>query len=219
MLSVKFVLPVAGTAVILLAIIALAQRRGNQSSSLPSPRTDTEKKIIDTLADVMRKRETYLNVPIEDGKALRLLAEAAGAKNIVEVGTSTGYSGLWFCLALQSTGGHLTTFELDHGRAAMARSHFDQAGVGGLVTIVEGDAHQNLKRLHDPIDVAFIDAEKDGYVDYLNQILPLVRPGGLILAHNIGMAPDYVRAVTSNPALETIFYREGAGLGITLKKR
>jgi len=138
---------------------------------------------------------------------------------VVEIGTSTGYSGLWFCLAIEKTGGHLTTFEIDHYRAGMAGHHFQQAGVEKLVTLVEGDAHAEVAKLKGPIDVAFIDADKGGYVDYLNKLLPLVRPGGLILAHNVDMVPEYVKAVTSNPDLETIFYMQGAGLAVTLKKR
>ena len=86
------------------------------------------------------------------------------------------------------------------------------------VTVVEGDAHMEVTKLQGTIDVAFIDADKDGYMDYLNKLLPLVRPGGLILAHNVDMVPDYVRAVTTNADLETIFYMEGGGLAITLKK-
>ena len=88
-----------------------------------------------------------------------------------------------------------------------------------MVTIVEGDAHQNVTRLKEPIDVLFIDADKEGYTDYLNKLLPLVRPGGLILAHNINMASEYVKAISSNPDLDTVFYMQGHGLGITLKKR
>lgn len=68
------------------------------------------------------------------------------------------------------------------------------------------------------IDLAFIDADKEGYVDYLNKLLARLRQGGLILAHNVDMVPDYVHAVTTNPDLETIFYMEGAGLAVTLKK-
>ena len=151
--------------------------------------------------------------------ALRLLTEAANAKSVVEIGTSTGYSGLWFCLALRATGGHLTTFEIDHGRAEQARQHFKAAAVEDLVTIVEGDAHQQITKLKFPIDVVFIDADKEGYVDYLNKVLPLIRPGGVLLAHNVEMVPDYVKSITTNSALETIFYREGAGLAISLKKR
>lgn len=189
------------------------------STEPPHPRNQAERRILSVLDGIVKSHQAYMSVPLEDGRALRLFTEAAGAKNVVEFGTSTGYSGLWFCLALQATGGHLTTFEMDRGRAAMARGHFQEAGVEKLVTIVEGDAHKNAASLKGPIDVAFLDADKGGYVDYLNRVLPLLRPGGLILAHNIEMTPDYVRAVTTNPDLETIFYSQGGGLGVTVKKR
>jgi caffeoyl-CoA O-methyltransferase len=55
--------------------------------------------------------------------------------------------------------------------------------------------------------------------DYFNKLLPLLRPGGLILAHNVKMVPDYMKAVTAHAALETVFYTQGAGLAVTLKKR
>ncbi|MBI4905617.1 MAG: class I SAM-dependent methyltransferase [Acidobacteria bacterium] len=194
-------------------------RRGAVLTNQPQARNDAEKRILTTMEGIVASHNNYLSVPVSDGMALRLLAEAAGAKNIVEVGTSTGYSGLWLCLALRSTGGHLTTFELDHGRATMAAGHFKEAGVDKLVTIIEGDAHANVTKLKGPIDLVFIDADKEGYLDYLTKLLPLVRPGGLILAHNIDSATDYVQAVSRNPELETIFYMQGGGLGVTVKKR
>jgi predicted O-methyltransferase YrrM len=180
---------------------------------------DSEKKIIAVLDRMIKSHEAYLSVPIQDGKALRLLTEATGVKNVVEVGTSTGYSGLWLCLALQTTNGHLTTFEIDHQRASMAQAYFKEAGVEKMVTIIESDAHEQVAKLKRLIDVVFIDADKSGYVDYLNKLLLLVRPGGLILAHNVDMVPDYVKAVTTSTDLETIFYMEGGGLSVTLKKR
>jgi predicted O-methyltransferase YrrM len=193
--------------------------RGQSPISQPQARNDAEKRILGTLEKIVNNHKTYLSVPMQDGMALRLLAEVAGVKEAVEVGTSTGYSGLWLCLALRSTGGHLTTFELDRERASMAAEHFREAGVDNLVTIVEGDAHANVAKLKGPIDLVFIDADKEGYVDYLNRLLPLVRPGGLILAHNIDTAGDYIKAVSSNATLETIFYMQGGGLGVTVKKR
>src|ERR1035437_6900744 len=200
-------------------IVAFSQRGPRGGGGLPLANSEPEKKVLAVLDEAQRTGSMYLNVPVTDGRMLRLLTEAAGAKNVVEIGTSTGLSGLWLCLALQKTGGKLTTFEYDAGRAATAREHFKKAGVDPLVTVVEGDAHQTIARLKEPIDVLFIDADKEGYVDYLKKLLPLVRPGGLILAHNVDMVADYNRLVTSNRALETLFYMEGGGLGITLKKR
>jgi predicted O-methyltransferase YrrM len=131
-----------------------------------------------------------------------------------------GMSGLWTSLALLATGGKLMTFELDPGRAGEARKHFEQAGMDKSITVVVGDAHANLsKHIRGPVDFVFIDAEKEGYVDYLNQMLPRVRPGGLILAHNTNLVPDYIKAVTSHAELETLFYINGNGLSISLKKR
>lgn len=216
--------------IVLLAIVsssvcASAQRRGGGRGVAPDSeqyppiaRTASEKKILATIDEAVKAGALYANVPAADGRLLRLLTEAANAKHVVEIGTSTGISGLWFCMALEKTGGKLTTFEYDSGRAAIAKKHFKEAGVDRLVTLVEGDAHQTVAQLKAPIDVVFIDADKEGYVDYLNKLLPLVRPGGLILAHNTNMVPDYVKSVTGNADLETVFYMQGAGLAVTLKK-
>ncbi len=185
----------------------------------PLAKTDSERRILSTLEAIVKAGETYANVPAADGRMLRVLTEAVNAKNVIEIGTSTGISGLWFCLALQKTGGRLTTFEIDPRRAAAARAHFQSAGVAPIVTLIEGDAHHNILRLKDPIDLLFIDAEKPGYSDYFRKLLPLVRPGGLILAHNVNMVPEYMKEVRADPDLETVVYMRGEGLAITLKKR
>jgi len=202
---------------------AWCQRRGSRESAgvaevAALASSDAEKRILSTLEAARKAGEIYMNVSVSDGR-LRVLAEGSGAKNIVEIGTSTGLSGLWLSLALQRKGGRLITFEVDSGRAAAARANFKQAGVDALVTIVEGDAHRTISRLKEPIDVLFIDADKPGYIDYLRKLQPLVRPGGLILAHNVYMAPDYLQAVTTSPQLETVFAGDGQALAITLKKR
>jgi predicted O-methyltransferase YrrM len=190
----------------------------------PVAATDTEKKILAVLSG-MRRNESrgMMNVPAEDGRLLRLLAEAVGAKHVVEIGTSNGYSGIWFCLALRTTGGKLTTYEIDARRAGLARQNFKQAGVDNLVTLIEGNAHDEVPKLDEPIDVIFLDADKEGYIDYLEKLLPHLRPGGLILAHNMNTRqadPRYVKAITTTPDLETLFlHMDGAGVGVTLKKR
>ena len=195
----------------------------NPTLGPPMAHTEQEKNILSVLDDMDKnQRRGMMNVPIEDGRLLRLLAEAIGAKHVVEIGTSNGYSGIWLCLALQTTGGKLTTYEIDARRAALARENFKRAGVDQIVTVVEGDAHQEVTKLNESIDLLFLDADKPGYIDYLEKLLPKVRPGGLVVAHNmVGQAdPGYIKAITTNPALETAFlHMEGAGVGVTLKKR
>jgi caffeoyl-CoA O-methyltransferase len=220
-----------GLAVIVIlstASVAFGQPAGaGEASALskpPRPKNDAEAKVLALIDEMTRDRsQRHLSVSFDDGRLMRQLAEAVGAKRVVEVGTSTGYSGLWFALALRSTGGKLLTHELDPGRVRQARDNFKKAGVDDLVTVIEGDAHETVKQHKDPIDILFLDADKEGYIDYLEKLLPLVRPGGLILAHNMRSPrpdPRYIEAITTNPDLDTSFVlMEGSGMGITLKKR
>jgi predicted O-methyltransferase YrrM len=177
------------------------------------PKTEAEKKILDVLEDMYQnQRRGMMNVSPEDGRLLRLLTETTGAGQVVEIGTSNGYSAIWMCLGLLNTGGKL-----------LARENFKRAGVDKIVTLVEGDAHKEVTKLNEQIDILFLDADKPGYIDYLNKLLPLVRPGGLIVAHNMVYPPPdprYIKAITTNPDLDTIFlHMHAAGVGVTLKKR
>jgi len=207
-----------------------AQSRAQRGSIAPdteSPllgKSTTEKQILAILDDLDRnQRLRNLTVPVEDARLLRLLTESINAKHVVELGTANGYSGIWFALALQTTGGKLTTFEIDPQRVRQARENFKRAGVDHLITQIEGDAHLEVAKLTGPIDLVFIDADKDGYLDYLNKLLPFVRPGGLVVAHNMRVPPPdpkYVNAITTNPDLETVFLNmHSAGVAVTLKKR
>jgi len=195
-----------------------AGRQGDSQLEKPPIAKDAnEKKVFSVLENILRSQR-YRNVPPQDGRFLRIMTEAMNAKNVIEIGTSTGYSGIWFGLALQKTGGKLTTYEIDAQRAATARSNFKKAGMADIITLVEGDAHEEVKKLKGSIDILFLDADKEGYIDYLDKLLPLVRPGGLVIAHNINprMAdPKFMKAITTNPKLETIVRSE---VSITLKK-
>jgi caffeoyl-CoA O-methyltransferase len=187
----------------------------------PLAKNDAEKRILDVLKEI-RQGPWMANVNTLHGRLLRILAESTNAKNVVEIGTSNGYSGLWICLGLRATGGKLITHEIDHDTVLLARANFKRAGVEDLVTVVEGDAHRTVAQLKEPIDILFIDADKPGYPDYLKQLLPLVRPGGLILADNMhepAPSPQFVKAITTDPNLETIFLNmQATGISLTVKK-
>ena len=213
----------AAAALILAAMSwAVADKPAKNSSA---DNINEEAKILSVLEDMSKNRNYAMwNITKEEGRLLWVLTAAANAKHVVEIGTSIGYTTIWFCLALRATGGKLTTHEIDPYRISLARENFKNAGVSHLVTIVEGDAHKTVARLKEPIDILFIDADKAGYFDYLNKLLPLVRPGGLILAHNTvdqaSQMQDYIKAITKNPALETIFlHKDTGGMSVTLKKR
>lgn len=200
---------------------------GNNEALLSSqtvPKNEREKKILAVLDDMaQRQSRGSMSVPADDGRLLRIFAESTGAKHVVELGTSIGYSGLWFCLGMENTGGKLTTFEIDEGRAATARENFKRAEVEGRVKLVLGDAHEKVSAVEGPVDIVFLDADKEGYLDYLEKLLPKLRPGGLVIAHNMSERqadPKYVKAITTNPDLETLFVSAGAsGISVSLKKR
>jgi predicted O-methyltransferase YrrM len=188
----------------------------------PLPANDKERQALTALED-MSRGEWYLNVTTREGRVLRQLTEAVGAKRVVEIGTSSGYSTIWLALGVRANGGHVFTHEIDPAKVKLARENFTKAGVEDLITVIEGDAHETIKQHKDPIDVIFLDAEKSGYVDYLDKLLPLVRPGGLILGHDMHRPmpdPRYIEAITTNPKLDTSFIMmESFGISMTVKKR
>lgn len=185
--------------------------------------TPEEQKIIDVIQATLTERRG-MSVPLDDGRFLRTLVEFSGAKNVVEIGTFRGVSALFFCMALRQTGGKLITHDIDPEVVKTAQANFQKAGVEDLVTVVVGDAHEKVKDLEGPIDLLFQDADKEGYLDYLDKLLPKIRPGGLIVSHNITPRqadPAYLKRLTTDPKLDTILVSmaDGGGISVTLKKR
>jgi caffeoyl-CoA O-methyltransferase len=128
-----------------------------------------------------------IQVSPNEGKLLQLLAEIAGARRILEIGTLGGYSAIHFGRALPDDG-ELISLEIDEGHAEVARENVERAGLGGKVEIRVGDAGELLAAIVEngegPFDLVFIDADKEGYPEYLEWSLKLTRPGSLILGDN-----------------------------------
>ncbi|MBZ5563783.1 MAG: O-methyltransferase [Acidobacteriia bacterium] len=167
------------------------------------------------LAWMREKQGNLWNVNADEGAFLRGLVEKVHAKRALEVGTSNGYSSIWIAMGLRRTGGHLQTLEIDPGRARLAGENFRAAGVDSLVTLKLGDARKEIPALSGPFDFVFIDAWKQDYVLYLDDVLPKVRPGGVIVAHNVtdlrDELQDFIRAVQTNPQLKTTIENPGPG--------
>jgi caffeoyl-CoA O-methyltransferase len=128
-----------------------------------------------------------IQVSPSEAKLLQLLAEMVGARRILEVGTLGGYSAIHFGRALPE-GGELVSLEIDERHAEVARENVDRAGLADKVEIRVGDARGLLARIAEngegPFDAVFIDADKEGYPEYLEWALRLTRPGSLILGDN-----------------------------------
>lgn len=205
---------------------AQAQRggrsRGPAASSAPPLAVDDFERNALAVLDSIDKNQRYLNVGRDDGRLLRMLAESSGAKRVVELGTSTGYSGIWLALGLRKAGGKLITFEIDRERAGIAQENFRRAGVSDIIEIVLGDANVETRKVTGNLDMVFSDADKENYLSYFRILSPLLRKGGLFVSDNMRRPspdPAYVRAITADPAYDTVFINmEGQGMGITSKK-
>jgi caffeoyl-CoA O-methyltransferase len=140
--------------------------------------------LIDELDALRASRDDHWQVPREEGYLLHHIALACGAQTLVEVGTSYGFSGLFFAAALRHTGGRLHTIDIEPRKHDLARQAFARAAVTDSISSYLGDARHILPTLPAPFDLAFIDADKASTLAYFQLIWPRLRPGGSVLTDN-----------------------------------
>lgn len=168
-----------------------------------------------------------MNVPEVDGQTLHDLIVRHRYTRALEIGTSTGHSGIWIAWALSKTSGRLITIDIDERRHRQALANFEAAGVSGFIDARLGDAHALVPSLPGPFDFVFSDADKDWNVNYLKATLPKLVVGGCYTTHNIreagligpGQGADYLAFVRAQPNLETSVDARGAGLAISYKRK
>jgi predicted O-methyltransferase YrrM len=170
-----------------------------------------------------RDAHRAMSVDPEDGAYFYKVATELKARRVLEIGTSTGYSGGWFAMALKKTGGKLITLEIDPDRLAEARQNFLAMGVADIVDARLGNALSEVPKIDGPFDIVFIDAWKPDYLAYYDMTVQKVRPGGVILAHNTrnaaGTMRSFLERIRTDPAVRTEFLPESAqGLSISWKK-
>jgi caffeoyl-CoA O-methyltransferase len=167
-----------------------------------------------------------MNVPSVDGQLLFDLILKGNYKSALEIGTSTGHSGIWIAWALSKTGGKLITIDIDEGRHKTAVENFKQAGLSEYIDARLADAHLLVKELKGPFDFVFSDADKDWYKNYFIDIDPKFKVGGCFTAHNIyregrgygsgqGAFLEYVKSLKN---YETTVNSAGGGVSISYKK-
>jgi len=133
-----------------------------------------------------------LDVGPEVGRLLNALVRIIGAKQILEIGGSVGYSTIWLADAAAAIGGRVLSVEPDPGKAAELRSNIAAAGLDDYVEVLQEDAADVIPRLSGPLDLVLIDHWKDLYVREFDAVWPRVRPGGAVVADNI-LLPEATR--------------------------
>lgn len=118
------------------------------------------------------------------GRLLTILAEISNARNVLEIGTFTGYSATCLAYGLPEEG-HIDTLEINDELEDLIREGWSRAGVEGKITLHIGDARKTIATLEGPYDLVYIDANKREYSEYYDLVFDLVRPGGLILADDV----------------------------------
>ncbi len=186
---------------------------------------ELDKKVKKFLSD--HSGEWYdMNVPESDAILLYDLVVKGRYKKALEIGTSTGYSGIYIAWALSKTGGRLITIEIDEGRHKTAVENFRQAGLSEYIDARLADAHVLVKELEGPFDFVFSDADKSWLKNYFIDIDPKLIAGGCFTTHNIrgrgsyagyGQG-SYVEYVESLNNYETTLNTKGAGMLISYKR-
>ena len=166
-------------------------------------------------------RDQYL-LPVgpESGQLINILARSLKAPNILEIGTSYGYSGIWLAEAARASGGHVTTLELQDYKIDYAREMAAKAGLGDHIDFLQGDALALIDKMPAGIDFVLLDLWKDLYIPCLDAFLPKLNRGAIIVADNI-IYPGgedvrrYSKAVRAKPGMTSILVPVGAGLEIS----
>ena len=205
--------------------------------------------MIDSISKVLDKLEVQsnlekskkTNIPPEDrmlaitkdtGELFNMILRLKNAKNMLEIGTSTGYSTIWCAEVISEQSGKIITIEKNPSKIKRAKENFQKAGVADTIIIKKGVAMQILtelnlqKKYNDFFDFVLIDADKENVIEYFDLILPMVSVGGVIITDNM-LYPEKFRAhmkkfsdyLKKNPKLRTITSPIGNGEEITIKMK
>lgn len=165
-----------------------------------------------------------MNVPSSDGQLLYNLILDNKYKQALEIGTSTGHSGIWMAWALSKTGGSLITIEIDKSRHEEAVANFKEAGLDHIIDARLDNAHELVPKLKGPFDFVFSDADKGWYQNYFEAVDPKFKVGGCYATHNVSdragnrWNQGYLHFLQGLDHYETTVDNSGGGMAVSFKK-
>ncbi len=177
----------------------------------------------EVLTELEKTQKDFWNISRTTAQFLYDFIVDGRIKNVLEVGTSNGYSGIWFGKALKKTGGKLITIEFYEKRIALAKENFEKCGVDDIIEIKQGDASTILEYLPEDymIDFAFVDACKKQYIDFFHLIDPHLKAGGYIACDNVishaQKVQTFLEDIDKNPNYENVVLPLPAGLSLGKK--
>lgn len=195
--------------------------------------TGTSSKVLDEKVKKFLNEHSHywfdMNIPAADGQLLYDLIIKGNYKSALEIGTSTGHSGIWIAWAMSKTGGKLITIEIDEERYKTALENFREVGLSEYIDARLADAHKLVKELKGPFDFIFSDADKEWYKNYFIDLDSKLKVGGCFTAHNIsdrgrsgyrgyGGQGAYLEYIRSLKNYETTVNSDGGGVSISYKK-
>ena len=181
------------------------------------------------LSNLEKTKNSFWNLDRECANFLNTLIKIKNAKNVLEIGTSNGYSGIWILEALKETKGKLTTVEYWEKRQSVARANFSkcvpevyaESKIGAAVIVLEDMLDEIKQNKREKFDFVFIDANKKEYIEYFELIDKMINKGSVILADNIlthyKKVEDYVNALFDNPSYQSQILPFGAGMMLSYK--
>ena len=168
------------------------------------------------------REERMFTLHPDTARLIHIMIQSARCKALVEVGVAHGYSTIWLAHAARITGGRLTSLEVNPKSIEIARRNLAEGGLSDMVDFVLGDGRETLRTINGPIDFVLLDCWEYLYVDCLNLIAPILRPGGLLVADNVTPgtpeADRYIQALKEHPLMETVSVPIGRNIELSLRR-
>ncbi|MCV0429960.1 O-methyltransferase [Nitrosopumilus sp.] len=175
-------------------------------------------------------QDRMLAITKETGEMLNMILRMKNAKNMLEIGTSVGYSTIWCAEAIMENSGKIITIEQNPNKIRRAMENFEKSGTSDHIAIKEGNAKKILEAMNEKdenrkgFDLVLIDADKENVKEYFDLVLPMVIVGGVIITDNM-LYPEKYRAgmkkfseyLKQHPQVKTITSSIGNGEEITIK--